>query len=117
MHHVDPRRANILVNPATHRLKPWIFPRIETNSTVNHCTAFKAFMIEKDSYLRMMAEPKLGTPDYSVKNFLYSFPKLRKDATDADIFNFLHSVCRFCAGQAVYVPLPHLMDSRSHRGA
>ena len=108
MHRVDPRNLDrhlvrdALANVDT--LRPWRYPRPETGSMRNHAVRFRAQFANKPDYLRAIWYARLGTEHYTVKTYLYTFPKLPKRATKAQICDFLHRVCRHSVGFAVYVP-------------
>lgn len=108
MHRVDPRNLDrhlvrdTLTNVDT--LRPWRYPRPETGSIVNHAVRFRAQFASKPDYIRAIWYPRLGTEHYTVKTYLYTFPKLSRNATKAQICDFLHRVCRHSIGFAVYVP-------------
>ena len=108
MHRVDPRHLDQhLVHDALSNvdtLRPWRYPRPETGSLRNHAVRFRAQFANKPDYLRAIWYHRLGTAHYTVKTYLHTFPKLPKNATKAQICDFLHRVCRHSVGFAVYVP-------------
>jgi hypothetical protein len=116
MHRVDPNDVDAHLDPTTQSIRPWRFPRPETNSTINFPVQFRAYQCDTDTYIDSLHRKLLGEENYTVKNFLYSFPKLRDDASAGDIFEFLNEVTRYASGYAVYCPPPHTMIPQSNRG-
>ena len=121
MHRVDPRTIDALMirdvrNQGISTLRPWYYPRPETGSVRNHAVRFRAQFADKISYLRSIWEARLGNKDYSIKSYLYSFPKLPSNASRAQICDFLHRVCRHGAGFGVYVPPFATMVHDNHSG-
>ena len=97
-------------------LQPWLYPRPETGSQLNHAVRFRAHFSSRNEYLRAIWYPRLGTDQYTVKAFLYTFPKLPKNATKGQICDFLNRVCRHAVGFAVYVPPFPTMTHENHTG-
>ena len=97
-------------------LRPWYYPRPETGSTRNFAVRFRAQFANKADYLRSIWLPRLGSDHYTVKSFQYSFPKLPKNATKAQICDFLHRLCRHGVGYGVYVPPFATMTHANHTG-
>ena len=58
----------------------------------------------KDYFLTCIAVEKLGTESHTLKQFLYSFPRLPKNASEAQICDFYHRVVCHCTGYSVCVP-------------
>ena len=120
MHRVDPRRLeHYMIRDVTmgiDTLRPWQYPRPETGTTRNHAVRFRALFTNKANYLAALAEPKLGTSTYPIKQYAYTFPKLPKNCTHAQICDFLHQVCRHGSGFSVYVPPFVTMTVDNHTG-
>ena len=115
-HRVDPATIEDHIVMETHTILPWRFPRPEVASSYNHGVRFKMFISTRNAYMRAISRPRLGTDSFSLKNFLYGFPKLPKSAVKSDIFDFLSNVTRYCMGCSVYVPPPHTMVAVHNRG-
>ena len=120
MHRVDPRHIDsYMVRDVPHginTLRPWRYPRPETGTTRNFAVRFRAQFSSKTDYLHSIALPRLGNEHYTVKSFLHTFPKLPKNASKAQICDFLHRVCRHGTGFAVYVPPFATMTHANHTG-
>ena len=120
MHRVDPRNLHeFMVRNVPHginTLQPWRYPRPETGTTRNFAVRFRAQFATKDSYLRAIHHARLGHDHYTVKSFLYTFPKLPKNASKAQMCEFLHRVCRHGSGFSVYVPPFATMTHANHTG-
>ena len=116
-HRINPSEINDRVQNDTHTIQPWRKLRPETGSTINFGVRFKAYVCTKDDLLRQLATRRLGTDNYTVKHFLHSFPKLPKNATKSEIFDFLSNVSQYACGVAVYVPPPHTMVADGDKGA
>ena len=120
MHRVDPRNmSRHLVRRRLHdihTLQPWRYPRPETGSNINFATRFRAQFADKYSYLQSIYTERLGKTDYPVKQYLYTFPKLPKNSTKAQICDFYHRVCRHGTGFGVYVPPFATQTERSCTG-
>ena len=120
MHRVDPRNIDAnMVRDVVHgmnTLRPWNYPRAETGSYLNHAVRFRAHFASKTEYLRSIWHARLGGQQYTVKAFLYTFPKLPKNATKGQICEFLNRVCRHSVGFAVYVPPFPTMTHENHTG-
>ena len=120
MHRVDPRNIDtLMVRDVPHgisTLRPWRYPRPETGTVRNHAVRFRAQFASKDAYLRSIRDQRLGTENYTVKSYLYTFPKLPKNATEAQICDFYHRVCRHGSGQGVYVPPFATQTHANHTG-
>ena len=120
MHRVDPRNLDsFMVRDVLHgisTLRPWLYPRPETNNQVNHAVRFRAQFSSKADYINAIAHPRLGSEHYTVKSFLYSFPKLPKGATKAQICDFLHRICRHGMGFSLYIPPFATMTHANHTG-
>ena len=115
-HRIDPATIEDHIVQETHTILPWRFPRPEVASIYNHGVRFKMFICTQQSYVRAIRNARLGTDSFSLKNFLYSFPKLPKSAAKSDIFDFLSNVTRYCMGCSVYAPPPHTMVATHNRG-
>ena len=120
MHRVDPRNLHeYMVRNVPHginTLQPWRYPRPETGTMRNFAVRFRAQFATKDSYLRAIQHARLGHAHYTVKSFLYTFPKLPKNASKAQMCEFLHRVCRHGSGFSVYVPPFATMTHANHTG-
>ena len=115
-HTISPTDVDAAVDPTTRTIQPWLFHRTEVGSDINHGIPFPCFVISKRAYIDGLVTPRLGTDGYTLKNFLYSFPKLQRNATKSEIFGFLARISRYCLGTAVYAPPPHTMHATDHRG-
>ena len=108
MHRVDPRDLDShMIRDVRHGmnvLMPWNYPRAETGSTLNHAVRFRAQFTPRNEYLRSIDTERLGTDHYTVKSFLYSFPRMAKNATEGDIVDYYHRINYHCIGFSVYVP-------------
>ena len=113
---VDPHALSRHVIVRTKTVGPWIFPRPETGSRINYGVQFHCFLCDKASYLASISSPRLGSPTYSMKEFLYSFPRLPESAEPSHIFDFLNNVVRYCVGASVYVPPLHTLTFSTHTG-
>ena len=113
---VDPNALEHHVIVHTKTVGPWRFPRPETGSRINYGVQFHCFICDKDSYLDSISTPRLGTPTYSMKEFLYGFPRLPDGAEASHIFDFLNNVVRYCVGAGVYVPPLHTITFHTNRG-
>lgn len=97
---------------------PWIFPRAEVRSDLNHPVKFRTYVVSRDSYIRNIAVPRLGIdPGMSVKEFLQGFPSLPDSADRSQIFDYLSTLTEYCIGAAVYIPPPHTHSQLTHSGA
>ena len=118
-HRINPREIDervVSIGGAHPNLRPWIFLRPETGSTLNFPVRQLSYLRVKGPYLDSIWEARLGTDGYSTKTFTYGFPRLAKDATQADLCNFLVRVTNHCQGYGVYVPPFHTMEFHNHTG-
>ena len=108
MHHSDPRTINEDMiyrrEYGFNTIRPWTFPRSETGSRINYAVRFRTNYVEKEEFLNTFATQRLGTDNWTVKNYFYMFPKLAKSADRAQVCDFLHHVCRHSRAFGVYVP-------------
>ncbi len=88
---------------------PWRFRRPEIGSVWNYGIKLRVFLVDRNRYMQSIANATLGSEAYPIKTFTYNFPKLQKDATDAQIFEFINTVSRYASGAAVYTPPLHTM--------
>ena len=116
LHTISPTDVDAAVSENTRTITPWEFHRHEVKSDLNHGIPFQCFVISKRNYIAGLDPARLGTDGYTLKNFMYSFPKLQHNASNAEIFGFLARVSRYCLGNAVYAPPPHTMHADCHRG-
>ena len=89
-------------------LMPWNYPRAKTGSTRNHAVRFHAQFTSRNEHLRSINTERLSTDHYTVKSFLYLFPRMAKSATERDIVDCNHRINYHCIGFLVYVP-PSIM--------
>ena len=112
-HRIDPSHVDHSIDGSTGTIRPWIFLRPETGSTVNHGVRFKIYIITKDAYLRQIDQYLLATDQYPMKDFMYNFPRLRDNAHHSDKFDWYNDVVRYCAGAGIYIPMPqHVRGDR-----
>ena len=120
MHRVDPRTIDAhMIRNVPHgidTLRPWRYPRSETGTTRNFAVRFRAQFASKDDYLRSIHHARLGHEHYTVKSYIYSFPKLPSNASLAQICAFIHQIVRHGSGYSVYVPPFPTMTHENHTG-
>ncbi len=116
-HRINPLLIEDEYSSELRSIRPWNYPRHEVNSSVNWGIPFKAFISPKDKYLVAIDEECLGSTEFPMKNFMLGFPKLPKNASESDVFDFLSNIIRYGMGTSVYVPPPHTMLPNDNRGA
>jgi hypothetical protein len=117
-HRVDPRRLEESILTDTKTIRPWLYPRSETGSSINYPVSFKTLLFSRDEFVSHFEHPIIGTDwGMSVKEFSFGFPSLPKEATKSEIFEYLSQVCRYALGGAVYVPPIHTYVETSEFGA
>ena len=116
-HRIDPASLESHLLENVNSIRPWIFRRPETRSTINYGYPFKIFITHKKDFLENFTHGKiLGTELCDNKLFVYNFPKLPDKATPADMFVWLGSVSYHCAAFGIFVPPPHTMYSNDIYG-
>lgn len=115
-HRLDPAAMEGALDRDTHTIRPWLFPRPEMRSRLNHGTRFNCFTMARRPFLANFGRMSQLADSGRYKSFMYSFPKLPPDATPSDMLFFLSSVSSFAAPYGVYVPPPFTLDVHSPLG-
>ena len=91
------------VNPLTGLIRPWVAPRPETGSRINHSTPFDVGILSRRLFLANFVGVQFARNN-KIRDFTSNFPSLASDAKSHEIFNFHQRVVRYCLGYGVYVP-------------
>ena len=104
---IDPRYVDESSIVGTQQCAPWTAVRPEVYSRLNHSVVLGVFLMSKDRFLALLQERKVDTEHFNIKTFFYTAPRLRPDATEAAVLEFLGQLCNHCLQAGIYVPPVH----------